>query len=189
MTEQLSRQDRMLIPALRNAGVLQDLDPRLLNQEKGAIAVMCSDGDRFFDAISHHARTQAPYRPTPRIHTLAWHGGAIACAPCSPVNKTKRHADQLFIDLIADARTMKDMDLVALYGHAPCGAAYACGLPLEAVFALMMRARERVRATNHGIQTACLFHADYGEGKMKTYFFSCAQWQHWADGHEVRAIA
>jgi len=188
MSGQLSVADRAFIRVLRDANVLQDVRKHLLDQSNGAIFVGCSDADRFGDIFKHHADMQTSCRTDPRIHVLAWHGGALACAPCSPINRRK-HADEVFLDQITDARALKGINLVALYAHAPCGAAGLHGVSLERALAIQIRAKLRIKMLNNGIQVACFFHVDYGEGVKRTYFFSRERWEAWATEHSIRAIA
>ncbi len=191
MASKLTNNELVLVKSLKNAEVLQDLDPHLLDQRDGIIIVACADGDYFFDLFSHHARTQI-HRTDPRMHTFGWHGGALACAPCSPVNPVKR-ADDVFMRQIADARSLKDIHLVGLYAHMPCGAVRTCGIPMEKALALQVRAYARVKAVNHGIKVACFLHVDYGRrvggGKnFHSYYFSPEKWERWAQQHNVQPI-
>lgn len=187
MAGQLSTKDRELIKQLRQAEVLQDVEGHRLNQRNGVILVACADGDRFPDVFHYQCEMQAGYRSDPRVHALTWHGGALACAPCSPVNKRK-HADGIFLDQIADARTLKDIDVIALYSHAPCGAAAMNNIDLTAAIALQMRAKAKIKTLNQGINVACFFHVDYGNGVKRTYFLCRTKWEAWADEHGVKSI-
>jgi hypothetical protein len=186
MTGKLSPKDRELVKQLRQAEVLQDVDDHRLNQRNGVILVACADGDRFPDVFRYQCKTQAGYRADPRVHALTWRGGAIACAPCSPVNKRK-HADAVFLDQIADARALKDIDVVALYAHIPCSAAAKNNVSLTTAIALQIRAKAKIKAMNHGIDVACFFHVDYG-GVKRTYFLCRAKWEAWAAENNIPSI-
>jgi hypothetical protein len=193
MTGQLSHQDLGIIASLREAEVLQNVEANRLDQTNGVILVACPDGDRFPDMFEHQALMQRGHRSVLRIHPLNMHGGALACAPCSPVN-THRRADEIFLGQITDARALKKIDVVALYTHAPCGAAGLHGVRLSTVLAHHMRAKRKIKARNEGIQVACFFHVDYGRdslGKVKqrTYFFSREHWEVWAGRNAVAALA
>jgi len=188
MAGQLTGKDRELIRELRKAGVLRDVENNRIDQTNGVILVTCSDADRFCDIFMHQVHMQAGCRPDPRIHVFGWHGGALACAPCSPINRRK-HADEVFLDQIADARALKEIDVVALYAHAPCGAAELHAVSLENMLALQMRAKSKIKALNQGIKVVCFFHVDYGKGKQRTYFLSRPSWQQWAEDRGIRAIA
>ncbi len=180
--------DRAFIEKLRKAGVFLDVENHLIDQTAGVILVTCSDADRFCDIFMHQIYMQSGCRPDPRIHVLAWHGGALACAPCSPINRRK-HADDVFLDQIIDARALKGINVVALYAHAPCGAAGHHGVSLERVIALQVRAKRRIKALNEGVMVVCFFHVDYGNGKQRTYFLCREKWEQWAEAHGIQAIA
>jgi hypothetical protein len=187
MAGQLSRKDHALVKQLRQADVLQDVEEGRLDQRNGVILVACADGDRFPDVFRYQCKMQAGYRPAPRVHTLAWHGGAIACAPCSPVNKGK-YAEEVFLKQITAARELKDIDVVALYAHAPCSAAAKNNVPLTTVIALQLRAKAKIKAMNPGIDVACFFHVDYGDGVQRTYFLCHAQWEAWAKANNIEPM-
>jgi len=179
MAGQLSHNDLDFIKTLRQSGVLQDVDGHRLDQRNGVILVTCADGDRFYDIFEHQVKMQAGQRLDPLIHVLSWHGGALACAPRSPVNKRKR-AHEVFLDQIADARAIKGINVVALDAHAPCGAAALGNVDLPRCIALHIRAKTKIKTLNQGIEVACFFPVDYGGGKKRTYFLSRARWEKWA---------
>jgi hypothetical protein len=174
---QLTEEDRKLITALREANVFQDVANNLLDQRNGAILITCSDGDQFCDVFHHQEKLQTEQRPHPRIHTFAWHGGILACAPRSPINK-RGYAHLILLDQIRDARAMKDINVVIARAHAPCGAARNKGIGFRKVVALQFRAQQRIKTLNEGIVVACLFDIDYGDRK-RTYFVSRRKWEDW----------
>lgn len=185
---ELSTKDRGLIKSLWRAGVLQDVEEHLIDQKNGVIIITCSDGDRFPDVFQYQVKMQMKQRPDPRIHVLAWHGGALACAPCSPINKRK-HADLVFLDQVSDAREMKGINTVVLYAHAICSAAHLNGVDIEESLALQIRAKSKIKTLNSGIVVVPFFHVDYGEGRKQTYFVSRENWERWASTHGIRSIA
>jgi len=190
---ELSSKDHELIRALREAGVLQDVEEHLLNQRDGVILVTCADGDQFPDVFQRQTSMQAGQRAKTRIHPLTCHGGALAYAPQSPVNKRK-HADLVFLDHVSEARDMKSINTVALYAHTPCGAAHMCEVSIEESIALQMRAKKRILTLNQGIEVACFFHVDYNtsrnkDGRKRTYFLSRERWEVWADENGISSIA
>lgn len=184
---ELSEKDRRLIRELREADVLQDIDGHRLNQEDGAILITCSDADQFFDMFRHQVKMQADQRTDPRIHVFAWNGGALALAPDSPINRIT-HAEDVFLQQIADARSMKKIDTVALYAHAPCGAARMAGIDLEESFVLLISAKQKIKTLNQGIQLANFFHVDYGEKVKRTYFFCRQKWEKWVQEHRLATL-
>lgn len=187
MAGHLSKDDNAVIHQLREAKVLRDVEGYRLDQRNGVIFITCSDGDQFADIYSKQCEMQADQRTDPRVHVLSCHGGAIAYAPCSPVNRRK-HADLVFLEQIGDARTLKNINTVALYGHGPCGAAAMCNLDLTMVIALQMRAKEKIKALNNGVKVAPFFHIDYGNERKRTYFLCQKSWQEWANDNGVKAI-
>jgi len=181
---ELSVKDRNLIKSLREEGVLQDVREHLLAQRNGTILVTCSDGDQFVEVFHHQEKLQAGQRSRPRIHTFGWHGGVLACAPHSPVNK-REHDHLVFLDQIGDGRTMKNINTVVACAHAPCGAAHKNGLGIEKVITLQFRAKQRIETLNRGITVACFFDVDYGNGRKRTYFLSRPEWRTWARKNSV----
>lgn len=178
----LSETDRDLIKSLRVDGILADVEGHLLDQKNGIIFLTCSDGDQFPEIFKYQAEMQRAQSIHERIHVLAWHGGALACAPLSPVNIRKR-ADKIFIEQIGAAREMKGINTVALYTHAPCGAADKVKLTVRQILWLQIRAKEEIKKLNQGIKVALFFHADYDNGKKRTYFLSQEKWDTWWYSH------
>ncbi len=188
MLLRLSKENLELIGVLRGAGVFLDIAEHLLDQRAGAILITCSDADQFAEVFHHQEKLQASQRSRPRIHTFAWHGGALACAPCSPINKRK-HAHLVYLDQIGDAPAMKDINVVIARAHAPCAAARDNNVGLEEVLALQFRAKQQIKTLNKGIVTACFFDVDYGGERKRTYFVSHRKWDEWATNRGIRAIA
>ena len=178
----LSIADGDLIKSLRAADVLQDVEEHLLDQKNGVILVTCSDADRFDDIFEHQKKMQLHQRNDVRAHVLSWNGGALTCAPRSPVNIKKR-ADKIFIEQIKSAREMKDIDLVVLLAHAPCGAAGKIKLTIEGSLWLQIAAKKEIKSLNEGIKVALFFHVDYDNGKKRTYFLSREKWDAWWHSH------
>jgi hypothetical protein len=185
-----------VIEAWREFGVLQDVQPRHVNKKR-CVIVTCSDGDRFPETFLHQIGMQGGRCET-CTHTFAWHGGALACAPCSPINPTK-HDYKVFLGQIAAAhKVKKDLEAIFLYAHGPCGAVGLSGLSLEEEPALQIKARSTIEAwmLRDKVETEVvpLFHVDYGqyangEGKMRTYELSQPHWAVWASRHRIRSMA
>jgi hypothetical protein len=184
MVSQLSAEDRALIEELRAFGVFQDIDEHRLDQSNGVMLITCSDGDRFPDIFQHQARMQADCRPDPRIHVFAWHGGVLACAPVSPIN-ARKDAHRVFLDQITVARSMKQIDVIPIYAHAPCGAAALNHVGLEQVLTLQFEAKNQIKKENPGIVVFPFFHVDYGDGKCRSYFLSRQKWEEWVLGQKA----
>lgn len=83
----LSEKDLSIIKELREFGVLADVKGHQLNQKNGTILVTCSDGDQMYDIFTHQVKMQNGQCQDPRIHTFAWHGGALRLASKSPINQ------------------------------------------------------------------------------------------------------
>lgn len=190
MAGMLSNEDRRLIRELRQVGVLKDIENHLLDQRAGTVLVTCADADRFPDIFHHQEKMQSEQRTSSRIHTLSWHGGAIACAPCSPVNKVKS-ADKVFLGQIIDARceVKTDIPAIALYAHAPCGAAALHHVDLATVIGLQMRVKQKVksRLRDYPAAIAPFFHVDYGMSQ-RTYFLCRTAWEAWANDHGIKIV-
>ena len=184
----LTRHEKSVIAEWKKFGVLQDIEEHLLDQANGAILVTCSDADQFGEVFRHQCNLQISHRPEPRVHTFAWHGGALACAPCSPVNKRK-HAHLVFLDQVSDARILKDIHVVVSRIHAPCGAARMNAVEIEEEMAIHIRAKQQIKNLNQGIVVACFFDVDYGDGKKRTLFVSREKWEMWAEQHGIPSIA
>jgi hypothetical protein len=131
---------------------------------------------------------QAGCRSDPRIHVFGWHGGALACAPGSPINRHKQ-AHNVFLNQIADARALKQIDVVVLYAHAPCGAAGLHGVSLTRAFELSISAKIKIKTLNEGIKVVCCFHVDHGNGKKRSYFLSRLDWERWAGQRGIQAVS
>ncbi len=184
----LSRHEKVVINEWRKFGVLRDIENHCLDQANGAILITCSDADQFAEVFQHQCGMQTVHRPHPRIHVFGWHGGPLACAPCSPVNKRK-HAHSVFLDQISDARVLKDIHAVASRAHAPCGAARMNHIEIEQEMALHMRAKQQIKTLNQGIVVAPFFDVDYGDGRKRTYFVSRESWEAWAKQNGIPSIA
>ncbi|MBI2050413.1 MAG: hypothetical protein HYT31_01230 [Parcubacteria group bacterium] len=174
----LSENDVAIVRSLRDAGVLQDVESHRLDQSNGVILVTCPDGDHFVDIFSHQLRMQEGQCSDPRIHPLGWHGGAIRLVAGSPANKHPGE-HQIFLEEIRDARGLKGINTVALYSHAQCGKASACGVDFLQLMMLHMQAKAAVKAMNSGISVACFLHVTYPTGTRRTYFVSRPDWDRW----------
>lgn len=177
----LTRADHAIKMRLRKAGVLGDLDGNRLDLRQGVIMVTCADGDQLYDIFAHKALAVMQQRSDARIHTLALNGGALLLAEDSPLSRTNNEGTVL-MEHIRGAMKLKGMRTVALYAHAPCGAATKMVHPplrLDQVVALLIRAKTRVKSLGDGIKVACFLHVDNGTGK-RTYHVSRDAWTSWA---------
>lgn len=176
--KELSPNDEAIVRALREANVLQDTAGHLLDQREGVILVTCPDGDHFFDIFSRQLAMQTGQCQDKRIHTFGWHGGSIRLAANSPANR-RPDEHQIFLEEIRDARGIKGINTVALYAHAVCGKATACGIDFLQLMRLHMQAKTAVKEMNSGITVACFLHVTYPNKRRRTYFVSRPDWEQW----------
>jgi hypothetical protein len=170
----LSTEDRNTYNLLRKQEILLDVESHRLDLTAGVILVACSDGDQLPDIFSNISNSFAGQRSSPRIHTIALNGGALLLPENSPL-VTAHREDEVLLEHIKVARELKNIDTVALYTHAPCGAGTLAGLTLEQELDLLLIAKTRVKETLPGIKVACFCHIDRGESK-RTYFVSRNKW-------------
>ncbi len=184
----LTKQDYELIRELRQADVFCDIASYRLDQANGAILIVCSDGDQFSDVFHHQEKLQLNgHRVRPRVHTFAWHGGALACVPCSPINE-EEDDHLVFLRQIGAGRAMKDIHVVIARAHAPCGAARKNNVSLTEAISLQFKAKQQIKTLNHGVTAACFFDVDYGSRK-RTYFVSKKNWVAWTKEHGIPSVA
>ena len=175
----LSDEDRQAIELLRrkDVGVLCNVSAHLINETNGAMVVTCSDSDQLRDVFRHHEKVCRHHRANTRIHMFSLNGGAKLIAESSPLRV--HNEDQVLLAHITAARSMKQIETVVLYAHAPCGAAYGHDLPFYRVLELLFEGKERVKREIPGIKVACFCHIDYGNNKKRTYFVSRERWVDW----------
>jgi hypothetical protein len=184
----LTRHERAVIDEWKKFGVLQNVADHILDQKNGVILITCSDADQFDDVFRHQCGMQTTQREKPRIHTFAWHGGPLACAPCSRICGKRKHAHLIFLDQISDAHHMKEISVVASRAHAPCGAVRMNQIAIEEEMAIHMRAKQQMKTLNEGITVAPFLDVDYGDRK-RTYFIFRERWEAWADEHNIPSVA
>lgn len=172
----MSEKDKAAIEALRNEGILLDVEAYRLDQKNGVILISCADGDQMCDIFAHQVKAQIGQCKDPRIHTFGWNGGALRLAPKSRANKPGRSTAKDLLEDVRDARRMKNINTIALYVHAPCGKANACDISVIETLNLLMAAKEQIKKENDGVKVACFFHVDYANEKKRTYFISRHKW-------------
>lgn len=92
----LANEDLKIIEELREFRVLDEIKNHLLDQRNGAILITCSDGDQMHDIFKYHVKMQKEQCADPRIHTFAWHGGALRLVPNSPINQNDYFINQRY---------------------------------------------------------------------------------------------
>lgn len=174
----LSKQDRDFARALRLANVFQDVASKELDLSNGVIIVPCADGDQMPDLFTYELGLFADLGIPPRVHEIALNGGALLIPKDSQVRR-EGSEDRVLLQHLKDAQTLKGIDLVMLYAHAPCGAAALGGLDLKSVVALLVAAKARIKSEIPTLKVAAFLHMDWGEGKKRTYFVSREKWEGW----------
>jgi hypothetical protein len=176
----LTEQDWEAYQKLRKMRILCDVDAHRIPMEQGVILVFCSDGDQSDDTCATVAQHCLEHRPNPRIHMQAQPGGALLIPEDSPLNLRNRGLN--LVEDICVGYQLKGISTVALYAHAPCGAATLANLSLEEVINLLVRAKLRLKTHAMGLgielKAACFLHIDRGtQGGKRTYFVSAGAWQ------------
>jgi hypothetical protein len=170
----LSDTDRDTYKRLRKQGILSDVDAHRLDLTAGVILVACSDGDQLPDIFNNISHSFEGQRQSARIHTIALNGGALLLPENSPL-VTPHREDEVLLEHIKVARELKNINTIALYTHAPCGAGTLAGLTLEQELDLLLAAKVRIKESLPGIKAVCFCHIDRGESK-RTYFVSRNKW-------------
>ncbi len=210
----LSVEDRAIVADLCENGVLLDAEGHRLDQTNGVMMITCSDGDQMPDIFKYQSGFCQTQRTDPRIHLFALNGGALLLPENSPINRataklisneedghssacTKPNQGMVSIHLQQDlvllwniqaARQLKDIHTIALYAHAPCGAATLCGLNMVQVLNYLIQAKARLRHTFPGLKVACFCHIDHGKDengkpKKRSYFVPVEAAKRWLLAH------
>lgn len=178
----ISETDLRAIISLRKDGVLADIDPHRLTQQKGVIVVPCADGDQMPDVFAQQAAYAEQAGLEPRPHVLALNGGALLLPENSPLNKAVRE-DLVLLKHIKDAVPMKNIHTVVIYTHAPCGAAGAANLSFVRCMDLLVKAKARIKEKIPEVKVACFCHVDRsdegGHHKRRTYYVDEVRWHAW----------
>lgn len=181
----MTADDRGQVRKLREAGVLEDVKAHRLKQSRGIILVSCFDGDQMYDIFETCADFQREVRENPRINPVTLGGGPLLIPERSPLIRIAHpEIDIMILGQIKMAREMKEIHSIALYAHAPCGAATKCGLNVFAIIELLIEAKIRIKEKFDGVSVACFLHVDKGldgDGKpnKRTYFVSPTEWRRW----------
>lgn len=189
----LSTTDREIIGDLRAKGVLVDVGPEQFDDD-GTVLVGCADGDQMVNMFNFHQEGYRRAGRKPRIHPLTKHGGALVLPDESPLNKVAERAqrflgtkataiqwqDEVLLWDISEGARLKKMRALALYAHAPCGAATDSGLSVRDEIALLVKAAERSSAYFPEWKIRIFFHVDYdGEEQKRTYHVPLASAKAW----------
>lgn len=77
---ELSPVDELICEQYLKEDIFEELNPKDIPQTEGAIAVLCSDCDRFRGAMEDLWTLSATWRSDPRTHIFALNGGALCLA-------------------------------------------------------------------------------------------------------------
>jgi len=168
----LHAEDKNFLNQLRRDNVLEEVELKSLDLSNGVIAVVCADGDEFFDYYTHIAGLEKQQLGRERVHILALNGAALLLSNEWP-DKEEGLVLRRHINAAVD---LKDIHTVVLYTHAPCGAAGMCSMGAQKILDLLIQAKENVKQIRSDIKVICFVHVDWGEGRKRTYFISKKKW-------------
>jgi hypothetical protein len=173
-----SEADYKLIRALREAGVLKNLNGDLIPAERGTIVIPCADGDRLTDLLTTH---WGACNGHPCHHTLSLNGGPLLIPAKSPVARLGE--GRVLLEHAYAGHKLKTVTTVVLYGHWPCGAALGANLSLYEAFEYCIKAKDATRKflRGKGLEPTVIlcFHVDYANGRKTSYFFDRDAWNAW----------
>lgn len=166
----VSREDYQAILELQLEGWLapvkgKKLDHRL-DIKHGLQLVACSDCHQFRDMFGHISNFVTERDGHGHIHATLLNGGALLLPIVSRV-RGMIPADAVIIANLMGARRLKGISTVALYSHAPCGAAEMAGVNFRETIQLLKEAKDRVKnlltcSGEKPFHVACFCHVDFG---------------------------
>ncbi len=175
---------------LKAAGVLRPIEEDILLKHQQVYIVFCGDGKHSLDLTRYHAMRCGIHHENDDnlFHKCALNGGALCVSSHSPLaNLEGLPQDRVLLMNLEYALMLKGNDgQIAMYSHAPCGAATLAGHSLLDIVDHGLRAKLRVRT----IFRSDIFHGTVGsylhvckmvdgEIKRNTYFASKAKWEEW----------
>lgn len=167
----ISPQDLRFVSDLLARGVLEDVDPYLVNARNGFMVIGCPDCDQFEDKYKFYQSVCRCHRKAARVHPLGnLHGGPIRLSPEFRGNKFAE--PDLLLHEIGEAIALKKITTLVLAPHLPCGKAYAHRLSFEEVLTHTFEGKRRIREAHPGLKIACFPQIDWGRGRKRTYFVS-----------------
>ncbi len=190
-----SEYDQRCIKKLKELGFFTHIKPEKFEGiGKGAIIVLCADGDQFVDVHGHITGLCNERVQSRCIHTLALNGGALLMNNSGKLpQKQARHGDILFENVL-EASEIKKVNDIFLYSHFPCAVAGGNGMGVVDQGEGLMAAKQRLKQANPNFRISCFFHvyeAVEGVPKRRTYFLPKESWQnpeHFISAlHEVQA--
>ncbi|MBI5230079.1 MAG: hypothetical protein HY981_02145 [Candidatus Magasanikbacteria bacterium] len=163
----------------RSEGVLEDINTKRVDASRGAILVTCADGDQMADVFQQTEHLSF------RLHTLSLNGGGLILPEESPANILLTPPDcskqiklgDVFLGQIITARALKNINLIALHVHCPCGVAGAFKIGPRELIALLVAAKDRIKKSIPGIKVCAFIHIAWPDGRKRTYFVSREKWR------------
>lgn len=179
------------LAVLKKIGVLQPLEGHYLSTQQQTFICFCGDGKHALDLTRFHAALCGVNQDLDNelFHKVALNGGALVLSD-NPLAKL-RGLPQDLVGLMNVEYALKlkgSHGYIALYIHAPCGAAKEAGmLSLVDIVDQGLRAKLRVQnvfpAAIFSGSVRCYFHVckDNGCGEIarNTYFTSKDAWEKW----------
>lgn len=176
MKTELPYQQAVVYRAMRRAGLLQDVDGDRLKPRRGVVAVICGDGDQSHDIFKYLGDICQFYGER-RVHPVALNGGPLLIAKNLPLSANLPDGDVLMRHAL-DGADIKQIDVIIVKGHAPCGAAgkHKADDP-EQVVAGILEARQALRAETErrdpdaarGIRIAPCIQISWGEENFRRF--------------------
>ncbi len=188
----LSDFDRRVVKSLREANVLADVKPELLDWSTGAIWVPCPDGDQFHDRYMrmvaywvrfHQVVANEGTPPPPRIHPVNFAGGALNLPTNSPLIVDFPRDEAMFFEINV-GYSKKGIRLIVVEYHGPCGRAGDARICFATSTELILAAKTRTRERFPDCRVVAFAHVDYNGAtsptpKKNTYFLDRAAWHEW----------
>ena len=177
---------------LKKAGILQPLVGHHLSSQQQTFICFCGDGKHALDLTRFHAALCGVEHDlsTELFHKIALNGGALVLSPSNALAKL-RGLPQDLVGLMNMEYALKlkgNHGYIALYIHAPCGAAKEAGLlTLVDIVEQGLRAKLRMKKVFppeiFSGSIRCYFHVckekECGEITRNTYFASQDTWEEW----------
>jgi hypothetical protein len=177
----ISEKDVTFTRTLREGGILEDVTPHQINGDGTNVVVMCADGHQSDDQIRTHAHyVKRGGAEQYCCHSLMLNGGALLLSP-KLTKRTRLPVRQVLISQIRQALALKGGNTIALYVHAPCGAAKLRKLTFQDVLDHLFLAKAFVKQyfnKRRKLRIVCFVQIDFGNRK-RTYYISRAKWEKW----------
>jgi|GEM_PF-1496460 len=168
--------DFALLQQLRHQyGVLKDVAPGRCRHDNGQLMVLCSDGDVFPKLFDYHRQLLK----LDRLHPLAWNGGGLRLDVHSILGQHHNSAEVLLNDII-DARKLKNMSVIELWTHYPCGAADLAGMGVMDIIQSIVNAKQFLRQSfgaNDPVKIIPLCHVAWANHKRRSYYIDLARYK------------